>query len=289
MSKPTYDIVAEIQGIGIFAWVQIEHLNFDQHYQRGLNLTAAEDLARDWEDEVADPPVVSQRKDGSLWVVSGQHRVWAAKLLRRDKVLCRIVRDKTVATEARLRVKANKALSESSLDKFKARLAAREPKIVDIAKICREFDTQVNEVPNAYAGINSPSSLERIYELDRGGLLTRTFQVIQDAWGAVGGKETNNNTVQGIAWFIGTHDGNYDRDRLLDKLQKFGAEAITRRGLAHKAILGGSSWLNFYRALVELYNEKLPQTSHLETKTGGWSKLIHGNKSTYGGPHQFNT
>lgn len=276
MSQPDIEVVADVSGVGVFAWVNIEHINFDKHYQRGLNLRAAEEYARDWEDEVADPPVCSQRKDGSLWCISGQHRVWAAKMLKRDKLLVRIVKDKTVAAEARLRVKANKQLSESSLDRFKARLAAREPKVVEIDKICRQFDTKVNETPSKYEGINSPSSLERIYELDRGGLLIRTFTVIQEVWGAVGGADTNNNTVQGIAWFLGVHDGEYDHARLLDKLEKFGAEAITRRGLAHKAILGGSGWVNFYRALVELYNEKLPLPSHLELKTGGWSKMSSG-------------
>lgn len=274
--KPTLDVVAEVEGVGTFAWVHVAHLHFDQHYQRGLNLRMAEELATHWEDEATDPPVVSRRKDGSLWVVSGQHRVAAHKLLKRDLILVRIVDNKTVASEAHLRVQANKQLSESSLDRFKARLAAREPAVVDIDKICRRFDTKVNTVPTAHAGINSPSSLERIYEIDRGALLARTFQIIQDAWGAVGGKHTNNHTIQGIAWFIGVHDGAFDRERLIDKLEKYGADALYRRALAHGAVLGGSTWVNFYRALIEAYNERLAAPAQLEAKTGGWSKLKGG-------------
>lgn len=277
--RPELDVVAEVPGVGLFAWVGVAHLHFDPHYQRGLSLRMAEELARQWEDEATDPPVVSQRKNGSLFVISGQHRVAAHKLLKRERIFVRIVRDKTIANEAQLRVKGNKQLSENSLDRFRARLAAREPAIVDIDKIVRQFGTKVNSVPTTHEGINSPSSLERIYEIDRGGLLGRTFLVIQEAWGQVGGKDTNSNTIQGIAWFIGVHDGEYERERLLDKLIKYGADALTRRGMAHKAVLGGSTWVNFYRAMVEVYNERLSQQAQLEAKTGGWSKLTGGSYS----------
>ena len=67
--------------------LSIDELNVDHTYQRDLDQTLAQKIARDYDIVAVDPIIVSMRSDGSLWIVNGQHRAAAAKITGETEIL----------------------------------------------------------------------------------------------------------------------------------------------------------------------------------------------------------
>jgi hypothetical protein len=130
------------------------------------------------------------------------------------------------------------------------------------------FETKLNlAAPDAYHGINAISAVERLYRLNKGILLTRVLEFIRDAFGSIGGKTASVSMLQGVAWLIQRHERELDRGRMLDKMAREGPDGIDRKARSIKLSNGGALWVNYYRALIDLYNERLPDRSKLEWKT----------------------
>ena len=75
-------------------------------YQKGLKEKFVQRLVDNWNDQLADVPLVSIR-DGAMFVVDGQHRITAASRIGIESIPCRIVRNLTYEQEASLFIKAN--------------------------------------------------------------------------------------------------------------------------------------------------------------------------------------
>lgn len=253
--------------------VQIDALNIDHSYQRDLKQALVEKIGEAWDDPAAGPIVVSRRADGSLWIVNGQHRVAAARITGLKTIIAQVVDGLTPADEAALRLKCNTRAGDTSLETFKAELAAGEPEARDIKRICREFDTRINAHPDQHNGINCVAAVRKVYRLDGGLLLARTFEVIRNAWGSVSGENATTSQILGIAWMIQKHPGELDVQHLTDRLRINHPDVLSARALAQRAIMGGPQWLNFYRAMVECYNDKLGAKRRLDLRSGNWAGL----------------
>jgi hypothetical protein len=251
----------------------IDDIKIDATYQRDLSADLVQQMAREWDITIAGPIVVSRRgRSGDLYVVDGQHRMAAAKLAGETHILAQVVSGLGRKTEAEMRLKGNVRRGDKAIERFRAQIAAGNPESVAIVSLCESFETKVNlNGPVQDHGINAISALERLYRRDKGVLLTRVFEIIQRAWGEVGGMNATNPVMQGIAWALSVHSDEIDRARLVERLQGEGAESLLRKARAHQAAMGGSLWLNWYRALVEVYNLKLPEGARLEWRTRGYT------------------
>lgn len=270
-SSATQKLLARIENMGTVEEVPINELHFDQTYQRDLRTNFAQEIAAQWDTMALGLPLVSRRKDGTMYVVNGQHRVAAASLLGLPSVVCMIVTGLSQEQEAELRLHGNVQLPENSLERFKAKVAARQQAALEIIAICEQFETIINPSPSYSGGINAIAAVERIYHQDRGVTLVRVFEMLKDAFGQVGGTYTTSPLLKAIAWFLRVHGSEFNRARFVERLQVVGPAGLERMARNTRAAMGGSLWMNYYRALVELYNEKLGEGSRLEWKTGGWT------------------
>jgi hypothetical protein len=60
-----------------------------------------------------------------------------------------------------------------------------------------------------------------------------------------------------------------DRSRVIDKLAVMGVRGMEQRARSMQSSFAWPLWLNYYRALVDVYNEKLSPKSRLELSTRG--------------------
>ena len=261
-----------VVGKTVIKEVPVTALHVDRSYQRDTSIDLVQEIAMNMESHAYEPILVSKRENGDLYVVNGQHRMAAAKLLGWKTIQAKVLEGLTPEMEAALRLKLNRKLSERSLERFRAQVAAGIAESLEIVDILRRFGTKVNLNPTMEEGINSVGALEQIYRRDGGHGLVRTLEVIQDAWGTPGGHRTTQPVLKGIAWFLEMHGGEFDRTRLIDKLDKHGPAALDRMARSHRANLGGAFWMNTYRAIVEVYNENLPEGSRLQWRTRGASR-----------------
>lgn len=258
---------------GEMAVVKIDDLDIDHSYQRDLDPNLVQSIADNWDIVAAGPIVVARRADGSLWIVNGQHRAAGAKRAGEAEILAQVVPSQGSAHEATIRLRGNTRRSDKSQERFKAQVAAGNRESLAIVELLRNFDTQINRWNDARNGINSVSAVERLYRRDQGVLLARVLEVIRDTYGGFGGKPVTVANLNGVAWFLVKHGHEYQRDRLVEKCRAAGIDEIDRKARAHRAAMGSALWMNYYRAMVELYNDRLPEGSRLMWQGGGWTKV----------------
>jgi hypothetical protein len=108
------------------------------------------------------------------------------------------------------------------------------------------------------------SAVESIYDVDEGKLLTATIEAVKDAYGEVGGPMASVSMLKGIAWFLARHRAQVDRQRFVERIAAEGVDGIDRKARNHRAAHGGAGWMNFYRAMVEVYNNRLGEKQRIE-------------------------
>jgi hypothetical protein len=104
--------------------VALDRLNVDSRYQRQVILDKARRIAAAWDSGALGYLVVSQRGDGSLWVIDGGHRLAAGKLRSEIKSLpCKVLFGLTVADEAHLfRILNETRIAVCVYDRYRAGL-----------------------------------------------------------------------------------------------------------------------------------------------------------------------
>lgn len=295
--EPEVHDLERIEETSIVKDVLLADLQVDRSYQRDPSQGLVDKIAEDFDSVSAELLLISNRGKrpadsevkGGLWIVNGQHRMIAGKKIGKVKMKAMILDlseyDDPASTEASFRLRTNVRNPDKAIERFKAQLRAGNPESVAIERIVASFDSEINFVPNVDSGINSVTSLERLYRVDEGELLTATFQLIRDAYGYVGGKHASANLIVGCAWFLSKHAEEADRARVIEKLASVGPVALERTARNIAASQPGTMWMHTYRAIVTFYNERLQPSNMLEWRLRGSSsfKTLGGSvATTYG-------
>lgn len=258
--KAVQEALASLGDEGTLKRVKVEELNVDHHYQRDIGADLVNTIADNWNAVAGGVILVSRRENGQLYIVNGQHRAAAARLLGKKHLWAQIVDGLGPAEEAELRLLTNVARKDKSLERFKAKLAAGHTDAHAIVRIVSAHGARINATPQGEIGINAISAVEAIYHIDRGMLLDRTLETLTTAYGRIGGDNATSAMLRGVAWLLHRH-ADLDHGRLIQRMQVEGPGMIGRMARNHKAAMGGALWLNVYRALVETYNFRLPEGS----------------------------
>lgn len=263
------DVDVDAGEAGMIQVVALADLNVDAVYQRDLTASFVERLAEKYDVVTAGTIVVSKRPDGKLYIVDGQHRAAAAVRAGETHILAQVVNEPSAEEEARLRLKGNVKRTDRVGDVFRARIAAGDEVALAIQRILADFDTHINTTPTLGAGINAVTAVEKLYNLDDGVTLIGVLSLLKKLFGELRPEIASSDLLKGLTWFLGQHGDRIDMERFERLFQVTGPAALSRSARAHKASLGGSLWVNTYRALVTMYNEGLSDASKLEWKTKG--------------------
>lgn len=263
--------------------VKVGDLKVDHSYQRDLKAPMLEKMQdRSFDDATAGIISVSLRASGEMYIVDGQHRSALARLEGRESILAQVFEGLTPQQEADLRDRMHLRRADTVYEIFKARIFAGDPVARGMQKIAREFETTINFVPDSKRGINTIATVEAIYKLDQGQSLRSVFKLIREAWGAVEGPNATASTIKGTYWFLERHKIEAEYNRVIERLKTEGVASLTRMARSHQGALGGSMWLNTYRAMVEVYNHGLREQNKLEWRTGSWTVAGLGRSSDWG-------
>lgn len=266
--------------------VNINGVKIDRSYQRVPSPQLVDRIADDWDVIGSELILVSDRGerpegsevDGGLYLVNGQHRSLAAKKLGIKQLDARIINlhdhPDPASVEAKYRLVLNVGLSDRATERFKAQIRSGNEESVAIVRILATCGTEIAFDPTADYGLKAVSTLETIYRADGfGNLLRETLELIQDSFGGYGGKAGSSAMLKGAAWFIVSHFEVIDRNRLVKKLSEVGAAALDRRARTFQGTLAGSLWFNYYRAMVDIWNDHLAEKQRLEWVSRGAKKL----------------
>lgn len=257
---------------GEFQVVVLDELKVDHAYQRDLSVDLVQKIARSWDIAAAGPIVVSERADGSLFIVNGQHRAAAAKTAGETEIIAQVLHGLDQQSEAEIRLKGNTRRTDKVQERFRAQLAAGYKESLAIVEIAAQFGTRVNPWPDVKHGINAVSTLEHLYRKDRGTHLVRVLEFLQESFGRADGPVATSASLSAVSWLIERHDQEMDRQRMVERLGVEGMDGLMRAARSHQSALRGSLWMNVYRAMVGVYNERLPEGKRLAWRASTPSK-----------------
>src|SRR5262245_59163962 len=79
-------------------WVDVSDLHIDHKYQREISMSLVQRIAAGYNP--VEPIIVSKRRSGKMFVINGQHRTSAAKLIREKRIRALVMEGLDTATEA---------------------------------------------------------------------------------------------------------------------------------------------------------------------------------------------
>lgn len=129
----------------------VEALKLCMQYQRTQNERHVQKIVDAWNEDAFGALVVARRKDGSLWVVDGGHRLAAARALKINTVPCTIMDSDGPAHEALVFRALSTTRKVHIITVFWGRITAGEKVAVDILRTVRSHGF---EIPKSTGGAN---------------------------------------------------------------------------------------------------------------------------------------
>jgi hypothetical protein len=266
----------DLGGFGSAEVLEIDLIQIDPDYQRDLRHDLINKIGREYDIVKAGPILVSERADGTLMCVDGQHRMLGAKQAGETEVFANVVHGLTQEQEAELRLARNDRRPDTIYEKFRTRLVMGDKKAHRIVELVRQQGSEVNLSPSTSTGINGIATLELLYDIDGTGVwLTRAMRCIREAFAtedrSLSPDEFSASMLKAVTWFLAQHVDSREvpYEKFVERLGVHDVHDIRRKAVSHKAAMGGSQWLNYYRALVELWNFKRREEHMLRWKTIG--------------------
>lgn len=284
--------ILDLDRAGSAEVVPIDKIMVDTAYQRSMRWAFVNEIAKEYDIVKAGPILVSERPEGTLWCIDGQHRLAAAQMAGETHIFAHVVHGLSQEQEAEQRLARNNRKADTTQEKFRTRLVMGEKKAHQIVALLHLHGTCLNvETPRSDIGINAIATVEQLYDVDDKGVwLSRTLKFLNEAFpetprhsgGSVDMKSgLNPQTASGsmlkaVAWFIDRHIDTREArwEEAASRIGAAGPEDLRRKAVSHKAAQGGAMWLNFYRALVEVFNFRRTEAGRLQWKTIGSMRTL---------------
>jgi len=223
--------------------VPADLLTIDPRVQRAVDPRRVKKIADDWDDLmvgvltvshrrgfviVNDQPVGQEREE--FIVLDGQTRLEAFRLVCNDDSIttapltCQVYGGLTLQEEAQIFLRHNDRRAVTPRDRFRLAVVAGEEWALDIQDIALRtgWYAQSSEKPSPKARVFSAiGAAEKIYLLDEGRSLRKTFDMIDAAWQSPKGAVCSE-TIFGLGLLFARYEEEIDGRSLVHKLAKLG-------------------------------------------------------------------
>lgn len=258
---------------GKIEWMKVDDLSRDPEINvRPIDEARARRMSADFDIDALGVVTASRRKDGKTIILDGQHRCEALRFMgwNGEKIPVRVFDGLSREQEAKNFIMLNTQKAIGAIDKFLARLTAKEKIACAIAEIARQngyvIDRQCRD-----GVIVAVSALEQVYtgknQKIRGHnpkALHGTLHAISEAWGRTP-HSSGASIIAGIGAFLLRYGDEIKLNRLIEKLQGIagGPDGLVNRGRGKRELHGGNIAGGIAHYLVDEYNGGLRGTSRL--------------------------
>jgi hypothetical protein len=181
-------------------------LLIDSEYQRFLNKERVNRIVKNFIPRQFGYLKVSKRS-GSYYVIDGQHRLAAAKILGYTSLPCNLLEDMTQESEADdFRIQQDNMSRIHTRDKFRAGIKANDSESVRIAEIVKQYEFTLQgfgiDAKSADC-ISSIGTLQRVVRSSADGfqILDWTLYLVRMTWGGQN-KSSHGFVISGTAAFV---------------------------------------------------------------------------------------
>ena len=249
--------------------IAVNELEIDRRVQRdGLNKVKVRKIVREYNPGALGVVTVSYRKDRSLIIIDGWHRVEATRI-KTDNVgelKCHVFGREThltLAEEAQMFLDLNTTTQPPVLDKFRVSTET-EGEVGDAARDIQDlvgaYGFKISNVA-ANGNINAVKVVVRMYDLSRKieaepNLVHVTCLVIARAWGN-DRYGTQGSIFEAIARIFAEYGSRIDLDRFIDTVKMYdgGPQSLIAAGTALAALRKGKVSMAIAELLVDGYNK----------------------------------
>lgn len=196
-------------------WIPISDMKSSPHAQRDINNNRVRYLAENFDPEQVGTPTVSLR-DGTYWVIDGQHRIEAMRAMGWDdqSMQCWCYDDLTEEEEAEKFLQLNDTLTVSAFDKFTKGVTARRVAETEINQVVKKQRLLISKTRQP-GSIFAVGTLRKIYERAGSDVLSRTLGIIRDAYGDVG---LEASVMDGISLVCSRYGTSFTDEMMIKKL-----------------------------------------------------------------------
>lgn len=208
-------------------WVRIGDMKVSPKAQREFRPNHAADLAGRFNLDAIGYPVVDHR-DGAYWIVDGQHRVAALKMVgftADDQIECEVFEGLTESQEADVFLHRDSRKKVGTFDGFRIAVVAGRGDEVQIKRIVERAGLKIS-LDGADGCIGAVGALRYVHGLSPAAL-GRTLEILTDAFGGDHGSFAAN-ILRGTGLVAQRYNGEITEDHV-ERLGELGVTKLRRR------------------------------------------------------------
>lgn len=245
-------------------WILITDMKTSPVAQREFDPHHAEEYAADFDIDALGTPVLNLR-EGRWYIVDGQHRVAALKMIGYgdQSLLCNCFEGLTEQQEAELFLRLNNRRAIRKFDQFRLSTVAQREQACDIERIVLANGLRISKTKQA-GGVGAVASLESVYKKHGPTVLARTLVLLRDSYSAAP-EAFGPDTIKGVGMLCARYNGTLDDSAVVAKLgaQRGGVTQLRQRSASLRAQLGKPVDACTAAAVVDIFNtgkggKKLP-------------------------------
>lgn len=245
-------------------WVPIAEMKVSPKAQREFKEGHAAEFAADFDLEALGFPVVSLR-DGNYYIVDGQHRVAALKMIGwgDQSIQCEVYEGLNEAEEARLFLRRDKRRAIQAFDRFRIGVVGELEDEMDINRIVQGCGLRV-AIDQDAKSIAAVGALHKVYRSAGGVTLGRSVRMLRDGF-PDDPAAFRRELIEGSGLVCQRYNGDLNDEELKKKLAALrgGANSVLTKAARIRAATGESLAQCTAAALVEVANtgrggKKLP-------------------------------
>ncbi|MGC5001163.1 DUF6551 family protein [Streptomyces sp. DT203] len=260
MPKPQYAYKLPLHRVDYGTEVAVSDLKIDPQAQRTLNEGRAQRIAENIVPEAIGLIMLSQRDDGGLYIVDGQHRARACQLAGIHTVMAEIHHGLTQDQEAILfLIKNRESHKPKPIDEYHVGLTGGVSLFVDTDRVLKKNNLTLGSTSTN--GVGAVSGVLRITERFGAPILDRTLWVAEAAFDR-SAETWDGMILGGIGQFLGRWGDIVDDKELARKMLAMGTAAKWRAEILSQSSRGGfnnsgtgSRVTTAYRLVVKAWNK----------------------------------
>lgn len=268
----------ESSQLGKIEYLKVDDLLRDQEINvRPIDEARAKRYAADFDIDALGVIEISRRVDKKNIILDGQHRVEALRIMgwNGEKIPCKVFTGLTRQQEAQKFILLNTQVPVRVLDKFLARITAKDKVACAVQEIVKANGYIIDRVSRDGV-IVAVKAVEDIYtgknQKIRGAnpqALHGTLHAVTEAWGRTV-HAVNHHVLKGIGSFFLRYGDNINLNRLIETLKRMsgGPQGLINRGRGKRELHGGDLANGIGHHLTDEYNRGMGPRS--KTRLPAW-------------------
>jgi hypothetical protein len=232
--------------------------------QRKFNKHQAEKYASDFDFQKLGLPIVNHR-DGHFWIVDGQHRIAALKLvgLGNEHLDCEVYNDLTDAQMAEIFLGRDDRRRIETFTKFMVACTAGRVRETEVRRMVESNGLKVSR-QKSEGSVGAVGALLKVYDSAGSLVLGQVLRTIRDAF-AADSSSFDAVVIEGMGLFFNRFNGHTPEKDMIARLatMRQGARGLLQRAATLQQQTGNTKVQCVPAVLVDIYNKNRNGKSRL--------------------------